>query len=248
MFDWIANPDIWLSLLTLTALEIVLGIDNLVFIAILAGKLPAHRQKIARQVGLGLALLTRLALLFALSWLAGLTAPLFAVFGEEISWRDIVLIGGGLFLMAKAVLEVHHKVESAADESPPAPRGSFLGVVIQIALVDIVFSFDSVLTAVGMAQHIEVMVAAIVISMVIMLAAAGSVSDFVNRHPTIKMLALAFLILIGTMLTAEGMGFHIPKGYIYFAMAFAILVESLNTLVRRRTARARAGRPAQPPH
>ncbi|MBL8662722.1 MAG: TerC family protein [Candidatus Odyssella sp.] len=248
MFDWIANPDIWLSLVTLTALEIVLGIDNLVFIAILAGKLPAHRQKIARQVGLALALLTRLALLFTLSWLAGLTAPLFAVFGEEISWRDIVLIGGGLFLMAKAVLEVHHKVESAADEAPSAPRGSFLGVVIQIALVDIVFSFDSVLTAVGMAQHIEVMVAAIVISMVIMLAAAGPVSDFVNRHPTIKMLALAFLILIGTMLTAEGMGFHIPKGYIYFAMAFAILVESLNMLVRRRTTRARAGRPAPPPH
>ncbi len=247
MFDWIANPDIWLSLVTLTALEIVLGIDNLVFIAILAAKLPAERQNLARKVGLGLALLTRLALLFTLSWLAGLTRPLFTVLGEGISWRDIVLIGGGLFLMAKAVLEVHHKVESAADEAPPAPRGSFTGVVIQIALVDVVFSFDSVLTAVGMAQHIEVMVAAIVISMAIMLVAAGPVSDFVNRHPTIKMLALAFLILIGTMLTAEGMGFHIPKGYIYFAMAFAILVESLNMLVRRRTVRARADRPPHPP-
>ncbi len=247
MFDWIANPDIWLSLVTLTALEIVLGIDNLVFIAILAGKLPAHRQKLARQLGLAVALLTRLALLFTLSWLAGLTKPLFVVFGEGVSWRDIVLIGGGLFLIAKAVIEVHHKVESAAEEAAPAPRGSFVGVVIQIALVDIVFSFDSVLTAVGMAQHIEVMVAAIVISMALMLVAAGPVSDFVNRHPTIKMLALAFLILIGTMLTAEGMGFHIPKGYIYFAMAFAILVEALNMLVRRRTARARANRAPRPP-
>jgi len=247
MFDWIANPDIWLALLTLTALEIVLGIDNLVFIAILAAKLPAHRQKLARQVGLGLALLTRLALLFTLSWLAGLTKPLFTVLGEGVSWRDIVLIGGGLFLIAKAVTEVHHKVESAAEEAPPPKHGSFVGVVIQIALIDIVFSFDSVLTAVGMAQHIEVMVAAIVISMAIMLVAAGPVADFVNRHPTIKMLALAFLILIGTMLTAEGIGFHIPKGYIYFAMAFAILVESLNMLVRRRSARARAGRAPPPP-
>lgn len=247
MFDWIANPDIWLSLVTLTALEIVLGIDNLVFIAILAGKLPAHRQNLARQTGLGLALLTRLALLFTLSWLAGLTRPLFTVLGEDVSWRDVVLIGGGLFLIAKAVIEVHHKVESAADEAPPAPRGSFASVVIQIALIDVVFSFDSVLTAVGMAQHIEVMVAAIVISMAIMLVASGPVSDFVNRHPTIKMLALAFLILIGTMLTAEGMGFHIPKGYIYFAMAFAILVESLNMLVRRRTSRSRAGRTSRSP-
>jgi predicted tellurium resistance membrane protein TerC len=232
---------------TLTALEIVLGIDNLVFIAILAGKLPEHRQKLARQVGLGLALFTRLGLLFTLSWLAGLTRPLFVVLGEGVSWRDIVLIGGGLFLIAKAVIEVHHKVESAADEAPAAPRGSFTGVVIQIALIDIVFSFDSVLTAVGMAQHFEVMVAAIVISMVIMLVAAGPVSDFVNRHPTIKMLALSFLILIGTMLTAEGIGFHIPKGYIYFAMAFAVLVESMNMLVRRQMSKARANRAPRSP-
>lgn len=245
MFDWIANPDIWLALVTLTALEIVLGIDNLVFIAILAGKLPPERQGLARQVGLGLALLTRLGLLFTLSWLAGLTAPLFSVFGEGISWRDIVLIGGGLFLMAKAVFEIHHKVEAAGTEEPPAPSGSFVGVVIQIALIDIVFSFDSVLTAVGMAQHIEVMVAAIVISMAIMLVAAGAVSDFVNRHPTIKMLALSFLILIGTMLVADGIGFHIPKGYIYFAMAFAVLVEGLNMMVRRQVARARSRR--EPP-
>ncbi len=192
MFDWIANPDIWLSLVTLTALEIVLGIDNLVFVAILAGKLPAHRQKLARQLGLGLALLTRLALLFTLTWLAGLTRPLFTVFGEGISWRDIVLIGGGLFLIAKATVEVHHKVESAGDEAPSAPRGSFAGVVIQIALVDIVFSFDSVLTAVGMAQQIEVMVAAIVISMAIMLVASGAVSDFVNDVGDFADLFIAF--------------------------------------------------------
>jgi len=240
--DWVLNPDIWLSLVTLTALEIVLGIDNIIFIAILAGKLPKHRQKLARQVGLGVALLTRLALLFTLTWLAGLTRPLFTVFGEGISWRDIVLIGGGLFLMAKATYEIHEKVDAAGYETPPAPTGSFIGVVIQIALVDIVFSFDSVLTAVGMAQHIEVMVAAIVISMAVMLVAAGVISDFVNRHPTIKMLALSFLILIGTMLTAEGIGFHIPKGYIYFAMAFSCLVEGLNMLVRRRVTRARARR------
>ncbi|HEY7609442.1 MAG TPA: TerC family protein [Alphaproteobacteria bacterium] len=245
--DWILNPDIWLSLVTLTALEIVLGIDNLVFIAILVAKLPAERQRLARQLGLMLALLTRLALLFTLSWLAGLSRPLFTVLGEGISWRDIVLIGGGLFLIAKATFEIHHKVEAAAEEAPPAPAGSFMGVVAQIAIIDIVFSFDSVLTAVGMAQYIEVMVAAIVISMVLMLVASGPVSGFVDRHPTIKMLALAFLILIGTMLTAEGIGFHIPKGYIYFAMAFAVLVEGLNTLVRRQSARARAQRAPRSP-
>ena len=245
--DWIANPDIWLSLVTLTALEIVLGLDNLVFIAILAGKLPEHRQALARRVGLGLALLTRLGLLFTLSWLAGLKEPLFFVLGEGVSWRDIVLIGGGLFLIAKATFEIHHKVEAAGDEAPPAPTGTFVSVVIQIALIDIVFSFDSVLTAVGMAQHIEVMVAAIVISMGVMLVASGPVSDFVNRHPTIKMLALSFLILIGTMLTAEGIGFHIPKGYIYFSMAFAVLVEGLNMLVRRQMSKARARRVPRSP-
>jgi predicted tellurium resistance membrane protein TerC len=236
--DWISNPDIWLSLVTLTALEIVLGIDNLVFIAILAGKVPEHRQKLAQRVGLGLALLTRLGLLFTLSWLAGLKEPLFFVLGEGVSWRDIVLIGGGLFLIAKATFEIHHKVEAAGQDTPSIATSTFTLVVVQIALIDVVFSFDSVLTAVGMAQHIEVMVAAIVISMAVMLVAAGPVSDFVNRHPTIKMLALSFLILIGTMLTAEGIGFHIPKGYIYFSMAFACLVEGLNMLVRRQMAKA----------
>ncbi len=245
--DWIANPDIWLSLVTLTALEIVLGIDNLVFIAILAGKVPERRQALARRVGLGLALLTRLGLLFTLSWLAGLKEPLFFVLGEGVSWRDIVLIGGGLFLIAKATFEIHHKVEAAGQDTPSAVTSSFALVVVQIALIDVVFSFDSVLTAVGMAQHIEVMVAAIVISMAVMLIAAGPVSDFVNRHPTIKMLALSFLILIGTMLTAEGIGFHIPKGYIYFSMAFACLVEGLNMLVRRQMSKARERRVPRSP-
>ncbi len=245
--DWIANPDIWLSLVTLTALEIVLGIDNLVFIAILAGKLPERRQALARQLGLGMALLTRLGLLFTLTWLSRLTETLFHVLGEPISWRDIVLIGGGLFLIAKATYEIHHKVEAAGFDAPPAPTGTFVGVVVQIALIDIVFSFDSVLTAVGMARHIEVMVAAIVLAMAVMVVASGPVTTFVNRHPTIKMLALSFLILIGTMLTAEGIGFHIPKGYIYFSMAFACLVEALNMLVRRQVSRARAPRVPRSP-
>jgi predicted tellurium resistance membrane protein TerC len=244
MFDWIANPDIWLSLLTLTALEIVLGIDNIIFIAILAGKLPVHQQALARRLGLALALVTRLGLLFTLSWLAGLTEPLFAVFGEGISWRDIVLIGGGLFLMAKATFEIHHSMEAggAVEAGENRPRGTLAGVIVQIALIDVVFSFDSVITAVGMAQHIEVMIAAIVISIGVMLVAAGPVSQFIDRHPTLKMLALSFLILIGTMLVADGIGFHVPKGYIYFAMAFSCLVEFLNILVRRRTADARTKR------
>jgi predicted tellurium resistance membrane protein TerC len=244
MFDWIANPDIWLSLLTLTALEIVLGIDNIIFIAILAGKLPVHQQALARRLGLALALVTRLGLLFTLSWLAGLTEPLFAVFGEGISWRDIVLIGGGLFLMAKATFEIHHSMEAggAVEAGENRPRGTLAGVIVQIALIDVVFSFDSVITAVGMAQHIELMIAAIVISIGVMLVAAGPVSQFIDRHPTLKMLALSFLILIGTMLVADGIGFHVPKGYIYFAMAFSCLVEFLNILVRRRTADARTKR------
>src|SRR5690606_96835 len=239
MFDWIANPDIWLSLVTLTALEIVLGIDNIIFIAILAGKLPAHQRALARRLGLAFALVTRLGLLFTLAWLAGLTAPLFTVLGEGISWRDIVLIGGGLFLMAKATFEIHHNVETGGavgtDAASARPRGTLASVVAQIALIDIVFSLDSVIPAVGMAQHIEVMVAAIVIAVGVMLIAAGPVSRFIERHPTLKMLALAFLILIGTMLVADGIGFHVPKGYIYFAMAFSCLVEFLNILVGRRS-------------
>ena len=232
--EWIANPDIWLSLATLTLLEVVLGIDNLVFIAILAGRLPEHQQRLARNLGLAVALVTRLALLFALTWLIGLTRPLFAVFGEAISIRDLVLFGGGAFLIAKATFEIHHAVEESGEVTAKKAPGSLFWVALQIGVIDIVFSFDSVITAVGMAKHIEVMVAAIIIAILVMLIAAGPVSAFVNKHPTVKMLALSFLILIGVMLVAEGAGLHIPKGYIYFAMAFSILVELLNMLVRRR--------------
>jgi predicted tellurium resistance membrane protein TerC len=243
--EWIADPGIWLSLLTLTILEVVLGIDNLVFLAILAGRLPRERQAAARRLGLALALLTRLALLFAITWVMGLTAPLFTVFDTVISWRDIILIAGGLFLIAKGTSEIDHKLEGHDEEGgAPAAGGSasFAGVVLQIGIMDLVFSIDSVVTAVGMAQYIEVMVAAIVISMAVMLVASGPVSDFVNRHPTVKMLALSFLLLIGTALVADGLGFHIPKGYIYFAMGFAIFVETLNLVARGRRERRRAER------
>lgn len=244
--DWIANPDIWLSLATLTALEVVLGIDNLVMIAILAGKLPPERQSAARKVGLAVALITRLLLLFTLSWLAGLTAPLFSVFGHGISWRDIVLLVGGAFLIAKATHEIYALTEiHETHTGPTRVHAAFTAVVIQIALLDLVFSFDSVITAVGMAQHIEVMVAAIVIAMAVMLLASDVTSRFIMRNPSVKMLALSFLILIGTMLVADGMGFHVPKGYLYFAMAFALLVEVLNMAVRRR--KTRVAPPVPPP-
>ncbi len=235
--DWISNSDIWISLVTLTALEIVLGIDNLVVIAVLSGRLPEAQQAFARRLGLFIALITRLGLLFTLTWLMGLTRPLFEAMGEEISIRDMVLMGGGLFLIAKATFEIHHSVEESGAAEPKAATGTMLAVAIQIGILDIVFSFDSVITAVGMAKHVEVMIAAIVISMVVMLLAAGPVSRFVAAHPTIKMLALSFLVLIGVMLVADGLGFHIPKGYIYFAMAFSVVVEGLNLLVRRRRRR-----------
>ena len=233
--DWITNPEIWISLLTLTALEIVLGIDNIIFISILAGKLPAGEQVKARQLGLMLALITRILLLLSLSWIMGLTKPLFTLpwLGDEVTGRSLVLLLGGLFLIWKSVKEVHEKLD-AADGHLTAGRSrvSFAGVIVQILLLDIVFSLDSVITAVGMADHIGVMVAAVVIAMGVMLKFAGSISDFVNRHPTLKMLALSFLILIGVMLVGEGLGRHIPKGYIYFSMAFAFVVELLNLRVR----------------
>ncbi len=246
--EWIANPDIWLSLLTLTVMEVVLGIDNLVFIAILASRLPEGRQAAARSLGLGVALVTRLLLLFALTWLIGLTKPLFSLFDQAFSLRDLVLIAGGLFLIAKAVYEIDHDMEgeeSEADSGAKKAAVGFAAVVIQIGIIDIVFSLDSVITAVGMAKHLEVMVAAIVIAVAVMVLASGAVSRFVNAHPTVKMLALAFLVLIGVMLVADGVGFHIPKGYIYFSMGFAMFVEALNLLRRRgrrrRRMRARAG-------
>ncbi|HUT50130.1 MAG TPA: TerC family protein [Alphaproteobacteria bacterium] len=235
--DWITNPDIWLSLVTLTALEIVLGIDNLVFIAILADRLPEARRPAARKAGLMLALVTRIALLLVITWIIGLTKPLFSLFSQVFSWRDLILIAGGLFLIAKGTSEMHANIEgedhNGASRKPP--KAAVFGLVVtQIAVMDIVFSIDSVVTAVGMARHVEVMAAAIVLAVLVMLVAANPVSDFVNRHPTVKMLALSFLLLVGVTLVADGLGFHIPKGYIYFAIGYAILVEVLNMLMRRR--------------
>ena len=232
--DWVTNPDIWAALLTLTALEIVLGIDNVIFISILAGKLPEQQQGLARRVGLGAALLMRIMLLLSLSWVIGLTAPLFAVLGQEVSGRDLILLGGGLFLLAKATFEIHERLEGEGGHERKAAAASFAGVILQIMLLDIVFSLDSVITAVGMADELAVMIAAVVIAVAVMLVSADAVSGFVNRHPTVKMLALAFLLLIGTSLVAEGLDFHIPKGYIYFAIAFSVFVEALNLRAGRK--------------
>ena len=241
-FDWVTNPEIWLSLVTLSALEIVLGIDNLVFIAILTGRLPAHQRALGRKVGLALALITRLMLLATLAWIVGLTAPLFSVAGKGFSWRDIILIAGGLFLLYKATVEIHEMVEKE-EEEPDSPHGAagvtFQGVVLQIAVIDIIFSLDSVITAVGMADQLWVMVAAVVFAMIIMIIASNPLANFVQAHPTVKMLALAFLLLIGVILIADGLGLHVPKGYIYFALAFSVAVETLNHWVRARRRRLR---------
>lgn len=239
-FAWVTNPEIWLSLVTLSALEIVLGIDNLVFIAILTGRLPAHQRALGRRVGLALALVTRLMLLATLAWIVGLVEPVFSVAGKAFSWRDLILIGGGLFLLWKATVEIHEMVEKGEDE-PDSPQGAagvtFRGVVLQIAVIDIIFSLDSVITAVGVADQLWVMVTAVVIAMIIMIAAANPLAEFVSAHPTIKMLALAFLLLIGVILIVDGFGLHVPKGYIYFALAFSVAVETLNHFVRRRRKR-----------
>ncbi|MDX2185616.1 MAG: TerC family protein [Opitutaceae bacterium] len=232
--EWITDPNIWIALLTLTALEIVLGIDNIIFISILTGKLPPEEQAKARKIGLSLALITRILLLCSIAWIMRLSTPLFTlpVFDRPISGRDLILLLGGLFLVAKSVIEIHEKFE-AHDETVKNVRAKAFGkVIFQILLLDIVFSLDSVITAVGMANEIAVMIAAVVIAMGVMLAFAGSISDFVNKHPTLKMLALAFLILIGMTLIGEAMGHHIPKGYIYFSMAFAFAVEMLNLRLR----------------
>ena len=237
MLEQLTSPETYVSLLTLTAMEIVLGIDNVVFIAILVGKLPEAQQPRARQIGLGLALVMRLGLLFAISWVMGLTEPLFSVFGRSFSGRDLILLGGGLFLVAKATYEIYDKLE--VQHSEAARKGGAAGygaILAQIVVLDIVFSLDSVITAVGMAQQIAVMVVAMVVAVGVMLVFAGRIGDFVNRHPSMKVLALAFLLLIGVMLVAEGMGQHIGKGYIYFAMAFSLGVELLNMRLRRRTA------------
>ena len=230
--DWITQPEAWVGLLTLTVLEIVLGIDNIIFISILAGKLPAHQQPRARRLGLLGALITRVILLASLAWVIRLTDPLFAVFGKPFSGRDLVLVAGGLFLLAKATHEIHESLEGDPERAKAKAVRSFGAVVAQIALLDIVFSLDSVITAVGMVRHLPVMITAVVIAIGVMMLAAEAISAFVHRHPTIKMLALSFLLLIGVTLIADGLGQHIAKGYIYFAMGFSVFVEMLNLRLR----------------
>jgi predicted tellurium resistance membrane protein TerC len=236
--DWLTNPEIWIALATLTALEVVLGIDNVVFISILAGKLPGAQRDRARKIGLMLAMLMRIALLLSLAWIIRLTRPLFTVFAQEISGRDLVLLLGGLFLIAKSTYEIHDKLEGAEGERSVKVQPSMRSVLVQIVLLDIVFSLDSVITAVGMVEQIPVMVAAVVIAVAGMLLFSGAISEFVERHPTVKMLALSFLLLIGVALIAEGFDKHIPKGYIYFAMSFSLGVEMLNLRMRKVMAEA----------
>ncbi|MCW5873680.1 MAG: TerC family protein [Anaerolineales bacterium] len=233
--EWLSTPEAWIALLTLTALEIVLGIDNLVFITILATKLPKEQQLRAERMGLGLAMFMRIALLLSINWIVGLTAPLFSVWGFTISGRDLILLVGGLFLIAKSTFEIHDKLEGEEEHTAESKNGnkvSFSGVVVQILLLDAVFSIDSVITAVGLADSIYIMVTAVVIAVIVMALTVGYISDFVQRHPTVKILALSFLILIGFSLVVEGLHQHIPKGYIYFAMGFSIFVEFLNLRLR----------------
>jgi len=230
--NWLTDPETWVALVTLTSLEVVLGIDNIIFISILAGKLPAEQQARARTTGLAVAMLSRIALLFSLASVMRLTTPWFSVLGRDISGRDLILIGGGLFLLAKSTHEIHEKVEGHGEGTVTRAASSFASVIVQILLLDVVFSLDSVITAIGMADEIAIMVAAVMIAVAFMMVFAGAVSDFVHRHPTVKMLALSFLLMIGLSLVAEGFGQHIPKGYIYFAMAFSVFVEMLNLKVR----------------
>ena len=233
--EWLVNPEIWIAFLTLCALEIVLGIDNVIFISILAGKLPGDQQDRARLVGLSLAMIMRVLLLLSISWIAGLTKPLLTVMGHGFSGRDLILLAGGLFLVGKSTHEIHGKLEGDDGHGAGAAAASFGGVLIQIVLLDIVFSLDSVITAVGMVNNIPVMIAAVVVSVIFMMFFSGPISRFVDRHPTIKMLALSFLLLIGVTLMADGLGQHISKGYIYFAMGFSVFVEMLNLKLRRKS-------------
>lgn len=230
--DWVTNPEIWIALVTLTALEIVLGVDNIIFISVLAGKLPRAQQERARRLGLLGAMLMRIGLLFSLSWIARLTSPLFVVVGQEVSGRDLILLLGGVFLLGKSTWEIHENLEGPHEHQARPVRVSFTALIVQIMLLDIVFSLDSVITAIGMSRHLAVMVAAVVIAVGVMMWAARPIGEFVDRHPTVKILALSFLLLIGFSLVAEGLGQHIPKGYIYFAMGFSVFVEMINLRIR----------------
>lgn len=234
MFEWMMEPSAWVALATLTALEIVLGIDNIIFISILVGRLPPEQRDRARRLGLGLAMGTRILLLLSLSWIMGLKDPWFTVLGQEISGRDVILLAGGLFLIAKSTMEIGGALEGGEHEHKVGGAASFGAILIQIAIIDIVFSLDSVITAVGLVDQVPVMVLAIVMSVLVMMFAAKPIGDFVDAHPSIKILALSFLILIGTALVAEGLDFHLPKAYIYFAMAYAVVVEIINIRIRRR--------------
>ncbi|MCP4408893.1 MAG: TerC family protein [Gammaproteobacteria bacterium] len=233
--EWLSDPQAWIALATLTALEIVLGIDNIIFLSIVVGRLPAEQRQLGRMLGLAGAMITRIVLLMSLAWIMRLTQPLFTVLAQEISGRDLILVIGGLFLLFKSTQEIHGALEGKEESSETAISGGFITVIIQIAIIDIVFSLDSVITAVGMAEHVEVMVIAIIIAVIVMMIFAKTIGEFVDTHPTIKMLALSFLILVGISLIAEGFGSHIPKGYIYFAMAFSVIVEMLNINLRKKT-------------
>ncbi len=234
MLEWLANPEIWIALGTLTALEIVLGIDNIIFLSVLVSRLPEPQRAVARRVGLGLAMMARLGLLFSISWVMGLTKPWVTILGQGISGRDLILIGGGLFLMAKATHEIHNSLEGVEEQGMPVAASSLGMVLIQIALLDIVFSLDSVITAVGLVDHVSIMAIAIILAVIVMLMAAKAIGDFVDAHPTIKILALSFLILVGVTLMVEGFDVHVPKGYIYFSMAFSVTVEMLNIRMRQK--------------
>jgi predicted tellurium resistance membrane protein TerC len=240
---WMAEPEAWIALLTLTVLEIVLGVDNIIFISILVGRLPETQRNRARTIGLALAMVSRIVLLLSITWVMRLTEPIFTIFSNEISGRDLILIVGGLFLLGKSTHEIHHSLEGHEAGAQQTQAAGFAGILIQIAILDIVFSLDSVITAVGLARHVQVMIIAVVISVLVMMVSARALGAFVDRHPTIKMLALSFLILVGFTLVSEGLELHIPKGYVYFAMAFSVAVEMLNLRIRAK--RAAAAHPVQ---
>ncbi len=234
--ELLVSPEAWIALLTLTALELVLGIDNIIFISILCDKLPRETRELARKIGLAMAMFMRISLLFLLAWIVGLTAPLIEVFNHEVSGRDLILIGGGLFLLWKSTSEINHLLEGEIGAASSAVQATFSGVIIQIAIVDMVFSLDSIITAVGMVDDIEIMIAAVIISVILMMVFARQIGDFVSAHPSIKMLALSFLVVVGVVLIADGFDHHVPKGYVYFAMAFSLMVEMLNIRSRKKKA------------